>query len=327
METKTVIVTGIGGNVGQGILRNIKETNFLIKIVGINIAEFSAGNYLCDYFELVPYAFDENYIARIQAIVQKYNADLIIPSTDFETYYLSKNKEQINCSIACSPELTTQTYLDKWLTWLHHQNNHIPFAQSCLPSTYKNQFTECILKPKKGRGSRGIFINPENPTSFSDEEYMVQELAKGKEITTAFYVTKQNELHGLITMERTLENGTTNFTKVVFDYDKKITDEIIKPMMTCLDIKGAVNIQSIVIDNNSIIPFEVNCRISGTNSIRSNFGFKDVKYTLEEYLYNQKPENTTVISGIAVRVLMDVIYPNSNNPSAILTNQSNHYIF
>ena len=62
MEKRTVLVTGIGGNVGQGILRNIISLNLPIKLVGIDIASFTPGNHLCDVTYKVPYSYDENYI-------------------------------------------------------------------------------------------------------------------------------------------------------------------------------------------------------------------------------------------------------------------------
>lgn len=43
MEAKAVLVTGIGGNVGQGILRNIQSLNLPIRIVGVDIAAFTQG--------------------------------------------------------------------------------------------------------------------------------------------------------------------------------------------------------------------------------------------------------------------------------------------
>lgn len=92
MVEKRVLVTGIGGNVGQGIIRNIKATSFNIKVVGTNIDDFSAGNHLCDVFYKVPYAYDENYISTIKLIVEKETIDLILPATDFEVFYLSQKE-------------------------------------------------------------------------------------------------------------------------------------------------------------------------------------------------------------------------------------------
>ena len=185
---------------------------------------------------------------------------------------------------------------------------------------------EIILKPRKGRGSRGLKINPKSFDGCSDKEYMVQELHKGDEITTAFYVNKNNKLHSFITFDRILENGMTSHCKVISKYDKQLK-EILEKLIEVSKIKGSANIQSIVNSKGEIHPFEINCRISGTNSIRSNFGFEDVKYTLEEWLYNLNPSESIIKNGIATRVFMDVIYEGATDFSEISDNSTNPYIF
>ncbi|MDP2385478.1 MAG: ATP-grasp domain-containing protein [Bacteroidota bacterium] len=313
MDKKRILVTGIGGNVGQGILRNIISLNLPIDLFGCNVIKFSPGNYFCKEVFETPFAYEENYIPVIREIVLSQKIDLLIPSTDYEVYYLSKFKAEIPCAIAVSGPVASEIYLDKYKTFLHHKKNNIPFAESVLPSEYKGQFGDVILKPKEGRGSRGLFINPDNINEFPDDKYMVQPLLKGKEITTAFYVNKQHKLHGLITMERSLENGTTSACNVSFDYDGRIVP-ILNQIIASTDVEGSANLQSIVTDAGIIVPFEVNCRISGTNSIRSNFGFKDVWYTLQENLYQSEPDKPEIITGSAVRILMDIIYKENTSP-------------
>ena len=83
MEEKVVLVTGIGGNVGQGVIRNIKSLNFNIKIIGTDISSFTAGNHLCDKTYTVPYSYSDNYIPTIQSIVNTEKVDLVIPTTDY----------------------------------------------------------------------------------------------------------------------------------------------------------------------------------------------------------------------------------------------------
>jgi len=326
MASKNVLVTGIGGNVGQGIIRNIRKTKFDINVIGTNIEDFSAGNHLCDTFYKVPYAVADNYITEIIKIVESEQIDLIIPSTDYEIYYLSLHQNKVPCKIVVSDEQTASNYLDKYLTFCHLNKHGLAFATSCLPSTYANQFDEFILKPRKGRGSRGIQINPTLIEGFSDEEYMIQELHKGPEITTAFYVNKNNELHGFITLDRVLENGTTTHCKVVTQYDEKLK-YLLEKIISVSTIKGSANLQSIVNSKGEIMPFEINCRISGTNSIRANFGFEDVKYTLEEWLYETKLSQPNIKKGIATRILMDVIYENATDFSDIKDNSTHPYIY
>jgi carbamoyl-phosphate synthase large subunit len=325
MEAKTVLVTGIGGNVGQGVLRNIRDLNYTIYLIGTDIASFTAGNHLCDITYQVPYSYDASYIKTIVEIVDKHNVDLILPTTDYEVYYLSLHKDEINAEIAVSEAATAKIYLDKYLTYKHHDSLQIAFAKTWLPSEYKNEVSEIIVKPREGRGSRGIEINPKNPTIFSDD-YLIQPLHKGKEITTAFYVKKDGTLHGLFTMERELTNGATSKSKTCKEYDA-VLENILLKMIANATLRGSINLQSIVEEDGTIIPFEVNCRISGTNSIRHNLGFQDVKYTLQEYLYQQEPDIVNAIEGIATRLLYDVIYPNSTNEAELNNNSSTFKIY
>lgn len=325
MEEKTIIVTGIGGNVGQGVLRNARSLNRGIRIIGTDISDFSAGSHLCDAAYKVPYSYESSYIPRMQEIAAKENADLIFPTTDYEVYFLSLNKNSFNAVVAASNADVAKIYLDKYLTFQQHKKLNIPFAQSWLPGEYDDSCKEIILKPREGRGSRGIVINPSNPKTFGDD-YMVQPLYKGKEITTAFYVKIDGNLHGLLTMERELGNGATLKSKVVREYDSRLK-KIINKMISQGGLHASVNLQSIVTDENEIIPFEVNCRISGTNSIRSNFGFEDVKYTLQEYLFNEEPSKPAITDGVAVRILMDVIYPNQKDFESCSDNKTQFHLF
>lgn len=325
MDQRKVLVTGIGGNVGQGIVRNIRALKMPIIIAGCNVLDFSAGNHLCDIFFKVPFAYDNEFIPGIAKIVEQEKIDLIIPSTDYEVYYLAKYRDRIPCDIVASGETTAAIYLDKYKSYLHHSEYDIPFAKSFLPSEFNSSVSEYIVKPREGRGSRGLYFNPPSVAGFSDE-YMVQELFKGKEITTAFYVNKKKELHGFINLERKLENGATNECWVNRDYDDRL-EKILYSIIQHSDIKGSANLQSIVTEDGNIVPFEVNCRISGTNSIRSNFGFEDIRYTIEEYLYGIPLTNPNIIDGVAIRIMMDVIYPNQQRGALLKDNNVEHFIF
>lgn len=326
MEKKTVIVTGIGGNVGQGIVRNLRNSGLPLRIVGTNVLPFSPGNHLVDAFYQVPFAYDPGFLAAMQEIMETESADLTIPSTDYEVYYLSAHAHLFPGKIAASGPIAAELYLDKYLSWKHHSSVSIPFADSILPSAYQNQFEKAIAKPRKGRGSRGILKLRFDAGQLSDDEYMVQELHEGKEITTAVYVGYlTGKIIGLLTMERSLENGTTTFCKVNFSYDQALM-KIAAEMVAHSDLRGSFNIQSIVNAKGEIVPFEINCRISGTNSIRSHFGFKDVEYTVRELLYNQAIEPPQIIPGVAQRILMDVIYPGCTDEAKLKKDCSDTFV-
>lgn len=321
--SKKILVTGIGGNVAHGVLRTISSLGYNIVLVGTDIKKVSGGNHLCDKTFQVPFSSSVNYIPEIIRICKKEKIDLIIPTTDHEAYYLALAREKLP-PLASSDADVAQTFLNKYKTWLAFKKLSIPFAQTRLPSEYKNEFEEIVVKPAKGVGSKGLQINPDEPKSFPDS-YIIQKLYKGEEITTAFYVTKKRKLLGQITLLRSLYHGTTTICEIIFKYDNALK-KIIKMIMDNFDIKGSCDIQSIVTSEGEIIPFELNCRLSGTNSIRGQFGFEDVKYTVDEYLFNKKPEKPNIKKGSAVKIWIDVIYP-SISLKDIKDKSTKHYIF
>jgi carbamoyl-phosphate synthase large subunit len=301
-----VLVTGIGGVVGQGISRNIKDMNANVSVIGTNVVNVSAGNYLCERVYTVPYAYDENYITAVRSIAEDEGIGLIIPSTDYESYYLGASREQFKCHVACSPAYITKFCLDKYSNYIEFSRHKIPFASSILPSQYKGEFDKCIVKPREGRGSRNIFINPASPRTF-DDSYLVQEYLEGPELTSTIYINRSGGVHGIITFVRELEQGNTSKCEVVFEYDEYLLG-LVNNILQYYPFSGSFNIQSRV-TSKGIVPFEINCRISGTNSVRSQFGFNDVAYTVEEYLFGQEASKPNVIKGSALRVILDIIYP------------------
>ncbi len=321
--SKKILVTGIGGNVAHGVLRTISSLRYKVTLVGTDVKKVSAGNHLCDKTFQVPFSSSADYIPAIIGICKKEKIDLIIPTTDHETYYLALAKDKLP-TLASSSAKVTHTFLNKYQTYLAFKKASIPFAQTRLPSEYKNEFSEIVAKPIEGVGSKGLQINPKNPESFPDN-YIIQKLYKGQEITTAFYVTKQKKLLGHITLLRSLYHGTTTICEVTFKYDKALK-KIIEKIMDNFDIKGSCDIQSIATSEGEVIPFELNCRLSGTNSIRGQFGFEDVKYTIDEYLFNKQPQKPNIKKGSAIKIWVDVIYPNISLKD-IKDKSTKHYIF
>lgn len=319
---KKILVTGIGGNVAHGVLRNILNLKINVFLVGTDIKEVSAGNHLCDKVYKVPLSNSADYIPSIVKICKDEKIDLIIPTTDSEVYYLALAKEQLP-TLASSDAKVAEIFLNKYKTWLEFKKFNIPFAETKLPSEYKNDYKETIVKPVEGVGSRGIQVNPKDPKSFSDN-YIIQKLYKGEEITTAFYVTKERKLLGLITFKRSLYHGTTTMCEVTFDYDQKLR-KIVEQIVKNFDIKGSCDIQSIVTSEGEIMPFELNCRLSGTNSIRGEFGFEDVKYTIEEYLFNRKVKEPSIKKGSSIKIWVDIVYPNISLKD-IKDKSTKHYI-
>lgn len=306
-STKTVLVTGIGGNVGQGILRNVRTAYPDLRLVGTDLGQTTAGHHFCDSFHSVPYCFEKDFSHRIKDICDSESIDLILPSTDYEAFHLGLLAKKIPPVVASPPDVTKMC-LDKLQTHENFAAKEIPFAPSCLPSEFTGQWEQVVVKPREGRGSRSIHINPDNPNAF-DDTFVVQALLTGSEITSAFYVTKTKRILGPITFERELSNGMTERCETTTDYDNELRDYI-ERLTELVPFRGPVNLQAMATPGSPIIPFEINCRYSGTNSVRAKLGFEDVKYGIQEYLLGEEPDSPAIGRGCAVRVFLDIIYPN-----------------
>ncbi len=303
---KAILVTGIGGVVGQGILRNLRAMALGVRIVGTNTSAVSAGNHLCDSVHVVPYAYDPAFVPVMQKIIEHDGIDLIIPSTDYEAYYLALHERALGTTVAAAPAEVTGFCLDKYLNHQRFRALGIPFAASRLPSEYRQDFARTVVKPREGRGSRNIHVDPPKPGDFSDD-YVVQEYLQGEELTTTFYVLRSGKLHGLITLSRELEQGNTARCEVVQQHDEELR-VLVGGMIRAFPFRGSCNVQSRATER-GIVPFEINCRISGTNSVRAQFGFPDVAWTVQEYMLDEVPELPHLTMGCAVRIMLDVIYP------------------
>jgi carbamoyl-phosphate synthase large subunit len=309
----TVLVTGLGGNVGQGIVRSLRAMGLgeRLRIVGTNTAAVCAGNHLCDAFFAVPFASSPDYPDTIRAICERESVQLIIPSTDYETFHLARASETSASGswppVATSPAETCRVFLDKWATATTFAEHGIAFAESCLPSDYRGQFDKWIVKPREGRGSRGILVDPPDVAAFSDD-HVVQRRYEGKELTIGFYVRLDGVLHGHVTFARQLVGGMTTFCEIDQRHDALI-EPLLRKLVGALPMRGSCNLQAIVDEDGRLWPFEVNGRLSGTTSIRGQLGFPDACWTVQERLWGQSPSAPRVRQGAAVRIAMDVVYP------------------
>jgi carbamoyl-phosphate synthase large subunit len=301
-----ILITGIGGNVGQGILRIIKTSFPELNLIGTDVNEYSAGHFYVDDFVLVPYASDTSYQKTIRDVCVDKNINLIIPGTDLEAYFLQSFA--LSTKVLASAADSQKIFLDKYLTYINFEKYKIPFAKSFKCSEYNFEFDSVIVKPAEGRGSRGLHVNPVNPKGFTDE-YIVQEYITGQEITSAFYITKDQRLLGPISFERKLTNGMTSECQTITNYDDQLK-AIAEQIKSSFEMLGPFNIQARINSKGEVIPFEINCRYSGTNSIRHQLGFTDVMYGIKEHIYDEEVKDFDVKSGCATRIYLDIVYEN-----------------
>lgn len=294
---KTILVTGIGGNVGQGVAKVLKSVTFpeSLRVIGCDVKdkERCAGTSLCDEFLTVPSAISSDYLRSIPA------CDLIIPTTDIECCVLAAAQDlgfsrQLPYA-AVSKHSLCDTFYDKYATYLAFRSNCAPFAR-----TWPGQ--DMVIKPRRGNGARGFSV-------VGDPSTCVQERLLGPEITISTYCTRDGFMNGWIAFERELDrSGSTAWCRTVREPELQFAcTELVHGTMTRFGgLRGSCNIQAMWHNAAELIPFEVNCRFSGTVAIRHIFGYTDVVWAVEEHLFGIAPAPPKLRSGSAHRISQEV---------------------
>lgn len=286
-----VLVTGMGGGVGQGIVKSLKLIDDLdIYIVTADMSELASGLYGGDYSYLVPAASDESYFDKIKLICASQNIDFYFPGTDVELIKCSKYskelKESLGVEIIISPTNVIEIADDKYKTINFLKENGFHYPETFFPNEvdWDQIKFPLIIKPKVGCRSIGVHLvnnknEAENAIS-SLEDPIVQEYIDGFEYTctVAIYNDVVSEV---LCLRRDLRSGDTFRA---FPVKSDVIETYVKEIAIKIGISGSCNFQLRL--TNSGIPklFEINSRFSGTTPFCSYLGFNSVEFCLKAKL-------------------------------------------
>ena len=291
----SIVVTGVGGGVGQSIIKCLQKSEY--EIIGTDGEVLGTGLYAVKRGYKVPYASDPGYTDRLLDICRNNRCSLIFPGLDAELPFLSREvsrfKEIGTTPIVSSPDVV-DICDDKLETYrflvTHGFDAPYTFALS-------NEFNPAstyplVLKTKRGGArSRGVYV-VRNDREFSrilpdlnKNNYVGQEFIEGDEYT-AGSINFHGICHGIIIMKRILRDGDTYKAFVVKDqrieeYLGKVA-ETIKPFGPC-------NFQFRERDGKYYI-FDINARCSGTTYCRALAGFNEPLMTADYLNHGKSPK-------------------------------------
>jgi carbamoyl-phosphate synthase large subunit len=117
MERINVLVSGVGGNVGQGIIKALRLSKLNLRIVGADASPYSAGLYRVDRGYLVPRAEQKDYLGVMIEICREEKIHCLMLGPDQELLTMAQNREtvegQTGTKVIVSPARVIQTGNDK----------------------------------------------------------------------------------------------------------------------------------------------------------------------------------------------------------------------
>ena len=297
-------VTGVGGGVGQSIIKALQMSSLDIGIIAMDINNDSAGFYFDGIARkhVLSNLKGKTYPAA-DWHTHAYGGDLdcIIPGSDYDLEALSNVRDEwgaVGCKVLVSDSDLVKTCEDKHITAQVLKGYYIDAPETLYPNSHPCKFP-VIVKPRIGSGSRGVvkIDNVEDLRREYKEGYMVQEYLDGPEYTCSVFVDRYGEVIGTFQLKRELNNGTTYKGGVCFDRDiHKLLVRIGKSFKP----RGVLNVQLRMTERGPI-PFELNCRCSGTTAIRAHFGYNEPELLIRNYVFGEQLRTPKIKQGKAFR--------------------------
>lgn len=310
MNKQVVLISGIGGDIGQTIAGVLRDDFILI---GADMNPFLPYQYFVDRFYQIPSAKDQGYFNAVKGICEKEKVDHFMPMPEPELRVLDLNRAvwapwPVNVVInnaqimnACLDKLRTVELLERLglpfprtaiLKDLDLSSWHFPFIvknrESCGSRqvwTVKDRYDlECVMRHDDGK------LIAQELLSSPQEEYTTGVFSDGRTISS-------------ITFRRVLGYG--GLSKEIELVPEPKLEALSRRVAESMGLAGSLNIQSRKMGED-FVPFEINPRISSTVGFRYAFGFRDVHWSLSigdanEYTYTPKYR-----SGRGYRVFKEI---------------------
>lgn len=293
---RNILVTGVGGGVGQSILKALHGSGF--GVVGVDSEELATGLHAVPHAYKGRYAADPLFVDTLLRIAQKENCGIIFPGHDVELLPLATNIARFVASgimpIVSSPEVV-RICDDKLATNDYLKSRGFPVPATRRLAEVAGFDGPVVLKPQRGGArSRHTYVarSPKELELYRQlvdpGNCVVQEYVEGDEYTCGT-VTLSDACAGVITMRRILRDGDTY--KAFVDRSP-VVESTATRVVEALKPFGACNIQLRVRDGVPFV-FEINARCSGTTNARALAGFNEPRM-IADYILNGVPPRFTI---------------------------------
>ena len=298
-----ILVTGCGGDIGQSIGKILKEYDQCAILVGCDMSDRNPAIFIYDNFHKVSPIFKSNYVTEIRAIIKKYSIDIIIPISEPELRFYTKNKLlelELNCHILMASFEAREVGFDKLETVNFLKKEGLPYPQTKLFEHVKEPIFPFLVKSRFGSGSKSLFIiKNEFEFNFYREMctgFIAQELLENEneEYTCGLFRDKTGSTKNLI-LRRTLMGGYSGYGEVI---ENQHIENLIVKIANKINLKGSINVQLRLTSKGPIV-FEINPRFSSTVMFRHIMGFKDLIWSIEDYF--ELPISTYIAPKIGTK--------------------------
>lgn len=268
MTDKKILVTGAGGPAGISVIRYLQGKG--VPTVGVDVNRYGAGLYLANDSQVVPPYSSDNYAETLVEIAQKFGANGVISTMTEEMAVLSPRTEvfdQAGLANWLPPTDTVIACMDKvkFAEVTEAADQPVPLTGwGNLGDALKKVPGPWIVKPRFGRGSRGIYpadTAAEVARHWDEvEDPIVQTRLAGKEFTFDVLADREGKLVGGVPRFRLETKAGISTTGIAFDAPSLFG--LTQGLLSALGHRGPANVQGFI-DGDRVAFTEINPRFSG----------------------------------------------------------------
>jgi carbamoyl-phosphate synthase large subunit len=288
----SILVTGAGGGLGQGIIKALRcIPDMKLQIIASDVDSRSPGLYWADRAVLLPAASASDYVDLLTELCAHECVDFYIPGTDSELSLCAQIAGQLRrttgTEIVISPPDVVAIADDKYRTFQFLEEHDLPRPKTFIGSEVDPDKIgyPIIVKPRRGWRSIGVTLarnKSELSARLSQEpNLLVQEhIGSTDDEYTCTIVTVRGECSDVVVFRRWLRSGDTYRAIPV---QNKTIEQYVMRVTSLLGVEGPANFQ-IRLDNDVPKLFEINSRFSGTTPLCAIVGMNPVEFFLKRRL-------------------------------------------
>jgi len=268
--SKTILFTG-GGGAGSEALFRMMDLHYEVHFADADI-HTKPYSIPSERFHQIPIASDPSFIPQLTELSKALGVDLLIPSVDEELLSISQARKAFGCEVLLPPTEFISAHTDKLVSSSRLQSLGLPVPHTEMLADVDRMSFPCIVKPRRGRGSRGVaIVNCKQELNAhitlsrrAPEDFILQELLQGQEYTVMMAADGDSKLHAVVPVKVGIKRGIT--LRAETDHNEQVIAACVA-IHTADPVPGCFNIQLVKSIAGDIKPFEINPRISTTTCL------------------------------------------------------------
>ncbi len=294
-----ILVTGVGGDIGNSIGRILKSSNVSSHLLGCDISGKSNWASTFDELLIVPRADSPDYLTELARLVEKLNIDVIIPTSEPELRRLfleGIDQHYCGAKVIMANREALSVGFDKLATAELLKANGLPFPWTLPVDGGEPIALPCIMKNRFGAGGNDVrVVTAKDSTNalrsvFGADFIWQEHIGSPEDEYTCGVFRGENRSTRIIAFKRKLSAGITTYAEVV---KNDAIEQLCIDIAEAIKLSGAINVQLRFRGNQPVV-FEINPRFSSTVMFRHVLGYRDVLWALSERVAGTLPPYVNV---------------------------------